>query len=114
MGSSIGGLISHYAALKYPKVFGKAGVFSPSFWYSNKVITFTEEHADLKHLKMYFLVGSQEGEGVVEDVENIVNILKNNKFPKKNLYTKIVPDGTHSESLWKSEFESAILWLFSK
>ena len=66
-----------------------------------------------KHLKMYFLVGGQEGEGVVEDVENIVKILKNNKFPRKNLYTKIVPDGTHSESFWKTEFESAILWLFS-
>lgn len=114
MGSSIGGLISHYAALKYPKVFGKAGVFSPSFWYSNMVITFTEKHAGLKQLKMYYLVGGQEGEGVVKDVENIVNILKNNKFPEKNVYTKIVPDGTHSESFWKSEFESAILWLFSK
>jgi len=114
MGSSIGGLITHYAALKYPKVFGNAGVFSPSLWYSNKVITFTEKHAGLKHLKMYFLVGGQEGEGVVEDVENIVKILKNNKFPRKNLYTKIVPDGTHSESFWKTEFESAILWLFSK
>ncbi len=114
MGSSIGGLISHYAALKYPKVFGKAGVFSPSFWYSNEVITFTEKHAGLKHLKMYFLVGGQEGEGILEDVENLVNILKNNKFPEKNLYTKIVPDGNHSESFWKSEFESAILWLFSK
>lgn len=114
MGSSMGGLISHYAALKYPKVFGKAGVFSPSFWYSNEVITFTEKHANLKHQKMYFLVGGQEGEDVLEDVENIVNILKNNKFPEKNIYTKIVPDGNHSESFWKSEFESAIIWLFSK
>jgi alpha-glucosidase len=23
--------------LKYPKIFGKAGVFSPSFWYSEKI-----------------------------------------------------------------------------
>ena len=31
-GSSMGGLISFYAILKYPKVFGGAGVFSPAFW----------------------------------------------------------------------------------
>ncbi len=31
-GSSMGGLVSFYAALKYPDVFGLAGVFSPAFW----------------------------------------------------------------------------------
>src|SRR5438132_769367 len=31
-GSSMGGLISLYAALKYPDVFGRVGVFSPAFW----------------------------------------------------------------------------------
>jgi metallo-beta-lactamase class B len=31
-GSSMGGLISIYAVVKYPKTFGKAGVFSPAFW----------------------------------------------------------------------------------
>ena len=36
MGSSLGGLTSFYALLKYPKVFGKAGVFSPAFWFNRK------------------------------------------------------------------------------
>ena len=31
MGSSMGGLISHYAVLQYPKVFSKAGIFSPAY-----------------------------------------------------------------------------------
>ena len=30
-GSSLGGLISFYATIKYPETFGKAGVFFPSF-----------------------------------------------------------------------------------
>ena len=34
IGSSLGGLTSFYALLKYPNVFGKAGVFSPSFWFN--------------------------------------------------------------------------------
>jgi len=31
MGSSMGGLITHYAINQYPDVFGKAGIFSPSY-----------------------------------------------------------------------------------
>jgi predicted alpha/beta superfamily hydrolase len=40
MGSSLGGLVSYYAILKYPEVFGKAGVFSPSFWFSKIFILY--------------------------------------------------------------------------
>ena len=36
MGSSFGGLVSYYAILKYPEVFGKAGIFSPAFWINKK------------------------------------------------------------------------------
>ena len=35
MGSSMGGLISMYIGLEYPTVFGRVGVFSPSFWVSD-------------------------------------------------------------------------------
>jgi predicted alpha/beta superfamily hydrolase len=34
MGSSLGGLFSFYAGLKYQDIFSKIGVFSPSFWFS--------------------------------------------------------------------------------
>ena len=34
MGSSLGGLVSFYAALKYPAIFGKVACFSPSFWFT--------------------------------------------------------------------------------
>lgn len=37
-GSSMGELISIYAVLRHPKVFGGAGVFSPSFWVSDNSI----------------------------------------------------------------------------
>lgn len=36
MGSSLGGLTSFYATLKYPEVFGKSAVFSPAFWINEK------------------------------------------------------------------------------
>jgi predicted alpha/beta superfamily hydrolase len=38
MGSSLGGLVSYYAIIKYPEIFGKAGLFSPAFWFNRKEI----------------------------------------------------------------------------
>ena len=53
MGSSMGGLISYYAALKHPDVFGKTGVFSPSFWFSNESFAYAKTQGDIKDTKMY-------------------------------------------------------------
>ena len=112
MGSSMGGLISHYAGLKYPKIFAKVGVFSPSFWYADEIFNFTKTHAHLKHLEMYYVVGAQEGEDMVQNTESMMEIMKTNGFSEHNLFLKVVPNGTHSESLWRTEFEEAISWLF--
>jgi predicted alpha/beta superfamily hydrolase len=113
MGSSMGGLISHYAAFKYPNVFGKAGVFSPSFWFSDKIIPFTENSlAEAKNSKLYYLMGGKEGGNMVKDLGNVINSMQKNSFPKDNFYVQIVPNGTHSEAFWRSEFKKTILWLF--
>jgi len=56
-GSSLGGLISFYALLKYPNVFGKAGVFSPSYWFNRKeIFDLMEKQRNLK-VKFIFFVG---------------------------------------------------------
>lgn len=119
-GSSMGGLISHYAALKYPKVFGKVGVYSPAFWFAPEVNEFTNKHANLQNTKMYFLAGGKEGENAgyneisqtVTDMNSIISILKNNGFPEKNIQSKVVPEGKHNEALWSNNFAEAITWLF--
>ena len=38
MGSSLGGLISTYGALKYQNIFSKSGPFSPAYWINNDSI----------------------------------------------------------------------------
>ena len=114
MGSSLGGLISHYAAFARPDVFGKAGVFSPSFWYAEDIFRFTKNKINpAKTSKIFFLAGNKEGENMVENVTKMTNLLKDNGFPETQIHSKIVSTGTHSESFWKGEFEDAIRWLFS-
>ncbi|WP_292946834.1 TIM-barrel domain-containing protein [Olleya sp. UBA1516] len=120
-GSSMGGLISHYAALKYPMVFGKVGVYSPAFWFAPAVKPFTVSHANIKDTKMYFLAGGKEGENAgfneisqtVTDMNSMISILTENGFPKENIQSKVVPEGKHNEALWENNFEEAITWLFA-
>ena len=59
IGSSMGGLISYYAALKHPTVFSKSGVFSPSFWFSEKSFDYAKENGNLNDSKMFLLAGGK-------------------------------------------------------
>lgn len=121
-GSSMGGLISFYAALKFPDIFGKAGVFSPSFWFAKQSFSFAQVNGNIQETKMYFLAGNKEGEQVafdeinetVKDLNHMTALLKKTGYPTKNMHIKIVSDGKHNEKLWKENFEEALLWLFDK
>ena len=111
MGSSLGGLTSYYAVLKYPTVFGKAGVFSPSFWFTKDIYTLTEESKKIKS-KIYFLCGDAESDDMVSDLNKMEYLLNSNRCYCLNLNKKtIVKDGKHNEKLWRDSFVDAILWL---
>ena len=116
IGSSMGGLISFYAGLKYPEKFGKLGIFSPSFWFNFKDLNFfvNKNSKKLKHTKFYFLAGKKESENMVSDIEKVIPVLIKKGVPKENIKTKFDEDGTHSESYWSREFGAAYLWLFKK
>ncbi|KAF2328200.1 alpha/beta hydrolase [Flavobacterium daemonense] len=111
MGSSLGGLVSYYAILKYPEVFGNAGVFSPSFWFSNDIYTLTEQ-APKNKTRIYFLCGDKEDENMVSDLHKMEKLLDKNRCYCLHLTkTKIVPGGEHNEKLWRDGFVKAVLWL---
>ncbi|WP_338645661.1 alpha/beta hydrolase-fold protein [Flavobacterium sp. KS-LB2] len=111
MGSSLGGLTSYYAILKYPTVFGKAGVFSPSFWFTKDIYTLTENSKKIKP-KIYFLCGDTESDDMVSDVNKMEYLLNSNRCYCLNLNEKkIIKGGQHNEKLWRDGFVKAISWL---
>lgn len=112
MGSSLGGLISFYAALQYPETFGKAGVFSPSFELVDDSDSFAVEKGDIQGSRIYFLSGDQESEHMVSRMEETIELLISSGFPTKNIRSKITENGEHNEKLWRAEFETAVKWLF--
>ena len=114
IGSSLGGLVSYYTILKYPEVFSKAGIFSPSFWFNRKeIVELTEKTKNLK-TKIYFLCGDNEGDSdVISDLNKIDDLISEKRCECKNLTKKtIVKGGQHNEKLWRDGFVNAYLWLF--
>jgi len=114
IGSSLGGLISFYARLKYEDIFGKVGAFSPSFWFADDIYEFAETNAMDQDSKIYFLAGDNESESMVPKLKAMEDILSDRAVDSTRIYTKIVEGGQHNERLWKNEFAQALSWLFDK
>ncbi len=112
IGSSLGGLISYYGGLQYPKTFGKIGALSTSFWFSEKVVDFTREKGNLKNVKLFLLVGGKEGDNTDKDTQEMEKLLLKTGFKPKNLKIKINPEGKHNEAFWSSEFLEVVTWLY--
>ncbi len=113
MGSSLGGLISHYGVLKYQDVYSMAGIFSPSYWFSDSVYTFTEQTGKQQDVKFYLMCGDHEGATTVQDMNSMADLLTDAGFDNNEVSTHVIAGGEHNEYLWRTEFQQAYLWLFN-
>jgi alpha-glucosidase len=112
LGSSLGGLFAHYVAFEVPETFGMSAVFSPSFWFAKGCYEFTEERSHISNSRVYYLAGGKESDDMVPHVTKMVELIKSRGFPQSNIQLKVVTEGTHSETFWRTEFKEAIKWLF--
>lgn len=110
-GSSLGGLLSFYAVVKYPETFGNAGVFSPSFWFSNAIYEFAASAEIPETSKFYFLMGTEESETAVAEQQKMVDLLFEKGVQSHQVVNRIVEGGKHNEAFWSSEFHLAYQWL---
>ncbi|MBS1510284.1 MAG: esterase [Bacteroidetes bacterium] len=111
-GSSMGGLISYYTALEYPDVFGKAGIFSPSFWTAPAVNDLTDSIGKKVNGKFFFYVGEKEGgSSFVNDMTGIAE-----KLGEKSgamIYEVVDPAGSHNETAWRKWFGECYQWMMA-
>jgi len=109
-GSSVGGLISFYALLKFPEVFGNAGVFSPSFWFSHEIFVLMESVRQIDG-RIYFMAGDHETSYMVPDLDYMERLVLERVKDPAQVHKKIVHGGHHNPKLWRKEFKEAYLWL---
>ncbi|WP_345057486.1 alpha/beta hydrolase-fold protein [Hymenobacter glaciei] len=112
-GSSLGGLISVYAALKYPQVFGEVGAFSPAFWVCNDSLqAYARTHPAARTARFYFVCGPKESETMLPLMVQWRNELRAGGVPAANLSFHSPVDGEHKEWFWRREFPAAYRFLF--
>ena len=111
MGSSLGALISHYALMRRPDVFGSAGLFSPSYWYAPA--SFTDAARPLAAgTRLYFYAGSNEDPDMVANLLKMVSVVQDAGLPRASTKVHVVAGAVHNEAAWRSEFPDAVEWLF--
>lgn len=111
-GSSLGALVTLYAAMTHPEVFSRLMIFSPSFWVQPTLISELLNMDPPFCGRIYLYAGGKEGSGVLKYQHQLhTGILQSsNPFIKSKL--SINPQGHHSESEWGREFPKALKWLF--
>jgi len=116
-GSSLGGLVTAYAGLKHPDVYGLLGELSPSSWWNNGVIVGdvkTTQPAPTRPLIVYV----DSGQGSVDD-ESDTDLLAAaylglGYVPGKSFRHVIQPMAAHSEIYWAQRFPGAMQLLLGE
>ncbi|QJW90047.1 alpha/beta hydrolase [Spirosoma taeanense] len=113
-GSSLGGLISIYAGLMHPDVFGRLMVFSPSLWISPKIYFDAIQFQAPEPMKVYVYGGEQESGYMVPNIQRLnESLLKQPQSGQSvEVHLSVDPAGTHQEAHWAREFPKAVEWLF--
>ena len=102
-GSSMGALISLYAVVKYPKTFGGAGIFSPSFSTAPAIYKAVEQADFGRGMKrFYFYAGGKEDDAMIPDMDKMITTIeKKGNYETRRLMN---PLGKHNEAAWRKEF----------
>ncbi len=110
-GSSMGALVSIFSGLRYPEVFGKLMIFSPSLWVTPKMKI---KNQGGESTKIYLYAGGDESETMIEHVESFKNKILKKEFVNDGMKINLSVNklGQHNETYWSDEFPKAIEWLF--
>ena len=107
-GSSMGGLISLYAALTRPEVFSKAMVFSPSLWLASRVYALAATFQPPPGTRVYLYGGEQESVDMISSLRRLGVALGR----RCTHHLHVSPHGRHNEASWGEAFAPALRWLF--
>jgi len=122
-GSSLGGLITIYAGLRYPDVFGTLGIFSPSIWMDDNQQLFETVENVLQNQKTglqkqnYYLYGGQLEKrsgpnsvavNMTENIQYFASLVYNNN--RFRVEMDINPLGKHGAWYWQKVFPKFYEW----
>lgn len=105
-GSSMGGLMSLYALVERPDVFGRALVMSPALWYAQgRILPWAARRGLAPGARLYIDAGAHEG-GLVELGWKLVR-----QLDERQVYWRVDRRGRHRESDWRRRLPNALQYL---
>jgi predicted alpha/beta superfamily hydrolase len=115
-GSSMGGLISTYAACTYPEVFKRIASLSSAYWFNQEEIEQLIKESDLRSIEKFYLdIGTDESSGTIdskryiESSESIYTLLKE----KVNDVKFVIAEGAvHNELAWRERIPAIFDYLY--
>jgi len=115
-GSSLGGLLTMHLGLRYPTVFNKLAVLSPSVWWDSRVIVREVRSLHRKlPLRIWLDAGTREGERVCEDARLLRDTLIEKGWSLDNDLKYFEAEGAeHNERSWGSRVDPILRYLFPK
>ncbi len=114
IGSSMGGLISYYGALRFQNIYSKAGIFSPSFWFASASMNYSSSTGHDAPMRFYFVAGTTESSTMIGNIQGARQTMLMNGFSAAELNVQTRTDGQHAEWFWAREFRPAYEWLFNQ
>ena len=118
-GYSTGGLISIYAALKFPETFTRLIAMSSAVYNWMDCLKVTLESSQYSHLKyVYMDVGTNEfgrlttKEQFLDGAETLNKYFSLNGLDDRQLKYNIYPDVVHNAKEWRIRFPDALRWIF--
>lgn len=120
-GSSLGGLVTMHLGLRYPQVFGKLAVVSPSVWWAGREILREVDALKRKPRQRIWLdVGTAEGDpskyaSVVADAAALRDALVRKGWtPGRDLLFYEDRGAHHNEAAWSSRIGMILMYLFRR
>jgi predicted alpha/beta superfamily hydrolase len=116
-GSSLGGLVTLYIGLRFPQIFGKLIVMSPSVWWANRAILKEVGRVRKKSNQEIWLdIGTCEGQNAatcVQNVRDLYDALVAKGWRPQNDLMFIEDEGAgHDEKAWGNRMRGALKFLF--
>lgn len=132
-GFSLGGLSALDIVWHHPEQFGKAGVFSGSFWWRDRA----QEDPDFdestdrimhrlvrtgnahRHLKFFFEVGTQDetadrnNNGIIDAIDDtlaLIGELRKKGYDERSIAYLELADGRHDIPTWGRAFPEFLIW----
>jgi predicted alpha/beta superfamily hydrolase len=111
-GSSMGGLITLYAYLRDPSIFGFVAVMSPSLWFAGRSIFSTVRSSAYMPGRIYLDIGGREGKVALDDARHMRAVLMEKGYVSgPELRWVEDPRGRHNEVDWGRRFGDALPFL---